>query len=162
MRMIGLVALQIKQKDICAARSSLRPHKFWFIHSKRGSPNQSVIFFVNVMNINTFCISYRLPTAFQLLEYQMVVAGGQIWYSREIGLCTPCTEAHPPWRVCPPRAVCGGGGRKRGVTHQAGRMRSSPPGGWALFGGRRHPPRGEDPPSREGGPLCTVSRDQFP
>ena len=48
----------------------------------------------------------------------------------EIGLCTPCTEAHPPWRVCPPRAVCGGGRRHGGVTHQAGRMWSSPPGVW--------------------------------
>ena len=33
----------------------------------------------------------------------------------EIGLCTPCTEAHPPWRVCPPRAVRGGRGRTGGV-----------------------------------------------
>ena len=34
----------------------------------------------------------------------------------EIGLCTPCTEAHPPWRVCPPRAVRGGRGRTGGVA----------------------------------------------
>ena len=33
--------------------------------------------------------------SFQLLEYQMVMAEGQICYSREIGLCPPCTEATP-------------------------------------------------------------------
>ena len=32
----------------------------------------------------------------------------------EIGLCPPCTEAHPPWRVGPPRTVGGGRRRQRG------------------------------------------------
>ena len=50
----------------------------------------------------------KLLQPFQLLEYQMDRGGGQIWYSREMDLCPPCTEAHPPWRV------------------------GLPPGGWAI------------------------------
>ena len=35
------------------------------------------------------------PGSFQLLEYQMCCGGGLIWYSREIGLCPPCTWDTP-------------------------------------------------------------------
>ena len=59
----------------------------------------------------------KLLQPFQLLEYQMDRGGGQIWYSREMDLCPPCTEAHPPWRVgLPPRWVS-----HRGLTHRGGR-----------------------------------------
>ena len=63
----------------------------------------------------------------------------------EIGLCPPCTEAHPPWRVGPPRTVGGGRRRQRGLTHRAGRMGSSPHGGWQPNPSMGlHPPCGEE------------------
>ena len=52
---------------------------------------------------------------------------------------SPTVRGGPP----PPRLVCGG---------------PPPP----LCGRGRHAPRGEDTPSMEGVPLCTVCRDQFP
>ena len=53
----------------------------------------------------------------------------------EIGLCTPCTEAHPPWRVCPPRAVRGGRGRTGGVAalHTPGGEEGVLPARWVSF-----------------------------
>ena len=38
---------------------------------------------------------WQQPRPFQLLEYQMCCGGGLIWYSREIGLCPPCTWDTP-------------------------------------------------------------------
>ena len=53
----------------------------------------------------------------------------------ETGLCPPCTEAHPPWRVGPPRAVGGGRGRTRGVAalHPPGREEGVLPARWVSF-----------------------------
>ena len=39
----------------------------------------------------------RLRKAIQLREYQLLWDGGLIWYSREIGLCTPCGSRRA-WR----------------------------------------------------------------
>ena len=52
------------------------------------------------------------------------MAEGQICYSREIGLCPPCTEATPSAEGGYPLWAVGGGGRRQGG------WRPSPPGGW--------------------------------
>ena len=57
----------------------------WLMRSYYDCINKEAIGKVKVVQV----------AAFQLLEYQMVMAEGQICYSREIGLCPPCTEATP-------------------------------------------------------------------
>ena len=62
---------------------------FFFVASRFGSKREWITKGFN------FHLSHYLPRPIQLLEYQILLDGGLIWYSREIGLCTPCTRAPP-------------------------------------------------------------------
>ena len=68
------------------------------------STNWSSSFQVDIISTSRVHIFWWIQVLwypFQLQEYQMVRVGGQIWYSREIGLCTLFTEAtHSAEGVC--------------------------------------------------------------
>ena len=70
----------------------------------------------SIPNHHTGCPRKKCVSAIQLLEYQMGWAGGWIWYSREIELLPPCTEAPRKRRNNPPFAGGGAGGGRPPTT----------------------------------------------